>query len=96
MNNEAALTVLTIAAVPGLFSDLDDGTRRAEIEAATLGLVMGAAASSLARTPWPLIATGAMVAYAVWRRQRRREELSRSGGESVTAAATIHVRGRYG
>lgn len=96
MHTQAALTVLTIAAVPGLFKDLDDGTQRGQIEAAVLAVVMGAAAASIAKTSWPLIGTSLAAAYAVWRRKRRAGELSTSPGECAPAAAVVGVRSRYG
>lgn len=96
MHTQAALTVLTVAAVPGLFKDLEDGTRRAEVEASVLALIMGGAASTIARTPWPLIATGAAVAYAVWRRDRRDREVSTTPGECAPAAQVVATRSRYG
>lgn len=51
----AALTVLTVAGVPGLFRDLETGDRRGELAALAIGVSVGAAASVLARTPWPLL-----------------------------------------
>lgn len=40
--------------------------RKGEIQATVMSLILGAGASSLAGSPWPLLATAAMCGYLLW------------------------------
>jgi len=44
--------------------------RRGEIQATAMSLILGAGASALAGSPWPLLATAAMCAYLLWQYER--------------------------
>lgn len=74
MSQEAGLALLTAASVPGLYclalpplSDMraadPDQIRRGQLHGAALSLAVGAAASMIARKPWPLLVAGATVVY---------------------------------
>lgn len=51
--------------------------RRGEIQATAMSLVLGAAASALARKPWPFLGSLVMCGYLLWQ-----YESALSGGES--------------
>lgn len=62
----AALAVLAAGQVPGLWRDLDTGDHRGRLVAVGLALGIATTAGVLAKSPWPVLATGAAVFVMLW------------------------------
>jgi hypothetical protein len=62
--------------------------RRGEIQATAMSLILGAGASALAGSPWPVLATAGMCAYLLWQYERALTGGNREGlGLDMTAGA---------
>lgn len=77
MSPTATATLTVAVAVPGLYSMFLPslaalgGTDRQQLrigqaKAGAVSLVLGAAGSALSRSPWPVLATLAMVVFVCW------------------------------